>query len=238
MPAVEKRRSLREVAALVSPAALLAGQRSGGDQPHQRVGVIARAMRSPSPSRSRPAWRHRAARDSSLIAKAGVAPGVGTALAAVRRRAAGLCRAPPEPRGRRRRSIRSASWRPGGWRRAVRCRSTRRRRRAPAATLAREGRWPPRPSCSERPGRPARARARGRSPRLRSALTTLGNSAGSTSRMSRPHRDAAGVDLALDGARDLVARGQLVDESLAGGVQQPGALAADRLGHQEPVERR
>ena len=37
MPAVEKRRSLREVAALVGPATLLAGERSGGDEPHQRV---------------------------------------------------------------------------------------------------------------------------------------------------------------------------------------------------------
>ncbi len=46
---------------------------------------------------------------------------------------------------------------------------------------------------------------------------------------------ARGVDPALDGAGDLVARGELVDEALAGAVEQPGALAADRLGDEEPV---
>ena len=45
----------------------------------------------------------------------------------------------------------------------------------------------------------------------------------------------AGVELALDGERDLVARRELVHEPLAVAVVEQRALAADRLGDQEAV---
>ena len=78
-----------------------------------------------------------------------------------------------------------------------------------------------RPSCSARPARPGRARARGRVPASRSAAKTLGKWAGSTARMSSPTERSAGLLQArLDRARDLVARRELVDEALAAGVEQ------------------
>ena len=46
---------------------------------------------------------------------------------------------------------------------------------------------------------------------------------------------AGPVDRPLDRARDLVARRELVDEPLAERVEQARALAADRLGDEEPV---
>ena len=44
--------------------------------------------------------------------------------------------------------------------------------------------------------------------------------------------------LPLHGPRNLVARGELVDEPLAARVQQPRPLAADRLGDEEARRRR
>src|ERR1700761_6199248 len=43
MPAVEKRRSIREVQALVGTATLLASQRTRGDEAHERMGVAGEA---------------------------------------------------------------------------------------------------------------------------------------------------------------------------------------------------
>ena len=75
------------------------------------------------------------------------------------------------------------------------------------------------------PGRPRAARA-----------TTLGKCAGSIARMSSPtERSPVSSQPRLDRARDLVARRELVDEALAGGVVQRRALAADRLGDEEAL---
>ena len=49
-----------------------------------------------------------------------------------------------------------------------------------------------------------------------------------------PH--AGLLQLGLDGAGDLVAGLELVDEALAVGVEERGALAADRLGDEEAVD--
>ena len=79
----------------------------------------------------------------------------------------------------------------------------------------------------------------GSSPASRSAATTLGKCAGSIARMSRPTDAlAARVQPLLDRARHLVAGRELVHEALAGGVVERRALAADRLGHEEPLAAR
>ncbi len=54
--------------------------------------------------------------------------------------------------------------------------------------------------------------------------------------MSSPTDLAPGErHLALHGQGDLVARGELVDEPFAAGVEQQRALAADRLGDEEAI---
>ena len=82
----------------------------------------------------------------------------------------------------------------------------------------------------------ARARSPDRGPPRAARSTTLGNSAGSTARMSRSTLGRPlSSHLRPDRARHLVARRELLDEALAVGVQQGGALAADRLGDQEAL---
>ena len=92
----------------------------------------------------------------------------------------------------------------------------------PGPRCGRGGRWRCRPSRSARRGRRGRARVIGSSPASRSASTTLGKRPGSTWRMSRwTWGCAGGVHDAADGAGDLVARRELVDEALA--VRRRGA---------------
>ena len=53
--------------------------------------------------------------------------------------------------------------------------------------------------------------------------------------VERDRARAGALEQLVDRPRDLVARRELVDEALAVGVEQPRALAADRLGDQEPL---
>ena len=93
-----------------------------------------------------------------------------------------------------------------------------------------------RPSCSARPARPGPARAPGRDRRRAGRSRRSGSSAGSIARMSRPtERSPELLELGLDRPRDLIARCELVDEALAGGVEERRALAADRLGDEEAL---
>ena len=141
-------------------------------------------------------------------------------------------------RGGRTRSTPPASSRRAGWRRAGRCRRTPRPRTGRAATTCRRGPPRRRPSCSGRPARPGRARARGSMPTSASAAAMLGKRPRSSARMSRSTEGAPVASSSrLDRERDLVARRQLVDEALAGGVQELRALAAHGLGDEEAVAR-
>ena len=158
--AVERRVGVREVDALVRAAALLARERGGGDQARQRervAGQLAQALGV----RRRPARRQSAARVASRRRRRAARPARRPPRS---RGGAPARRAPPARRGGRGRSTRPASSTPAGWRRAARCRRIRRRRRGPAATRGRPGRSRRRPSCSGRPARPARGRARGSMP--------------------------------------------------------------------------
>ena len=53
--------------------------------------------------------------------------------------------------------------------------------------------------------------------------------------VERDRRGAGALEQVVDRQRDLVARRELVDEALAVGVEQPRALAADRLGDEEAL---
>ena len=73
-------------------------------------------------------------------------------------------------------------------------------------------------------------------PASASASTTLGNSAGSTSRMSSETEGAPVRSSRASIAGETSSRGsQLIDEALAVRVEQARALAADRLGDQEAL---
>ncbi len=77
-------------------------------------------------------------------------------------------------------------------------------------------------------------------PRLAQRSEDVGEAApGRASRRSRCDRlGAVGLEPVEDRRRNRVARGQLVGEAAAGGVEQGRALAAHRLGDQQPVEAR
>ena len=139
-------------------------------------------------------------------------------------------------RGARTRSTRPASWRPGGWRRAGRCRRSRPPRTGRGGWSARRGRRPRRPSCSARRAPRARVAARVEA-HVASAAATLGKRARSDRAHVQPDRVGALLAHALAatasatwsrGASSSTKRSPL-------GVEQPRALAADRLGDQEAL---
>ena len=81
-----------------------------------------------------------------------------------------------------------------------------------------------------------RARASGSKP----AVTAGGEHVGKRRRSSGAQVEPdvirpVGVDPVQDRLRHLVARGQLIGEPLAGGIEQLGALAPERLGEQGAV---
>ena len=215
-----------------APAALLAreaGGRSGG-----RAGRGRRAAREPL----------------GVAAQAGVAPergARGLARRLRRRRVAGSSRRRPAARARRRprarrggrtRSTRPASSTRAGWRRGGRCRRTRRPRTGRAATSARRGRWPRRPSCSGRRARPAAGRAPGRARRPRARRRCWGSARRRRCACrARPRaRRCARAPVWIASATSSRGASSSTKRSPSR-VQQRRALAADRLGHEEAVAR-
>ena len=167
--------------------------------------------------------------------RAGAAAG-GVARPRPARRCGSVARR-PRRRGPRTRSTRSASSRPAGWRRAspVHEHSPTAYRPGSVARAVEVGGDPAHHVVRRRRDR-APARARGRSRRGAAPRRRSGTAPGRP-RACRGSTDVAPVSAicALDRARHLVARRELVDEPLARGVEQPRALAADRLGDEEPV---
>ena len=135
-------------------------------------------------ARTRGDARHRAA---GLVCQRGGAVG-------------GVAAAPPRRRARRRPGIRAASWRPGGWRPARRCRRLRRRRTGRARRCGPRCRCGCRPCSSARPARPAGGRAPGRGP----------NSLSVAASVLEAGVDAVGIEVAqreVDAAAALAAGG-------------------------------
>ena len=150
-------------------------------------GSSSSASRAPSASRTMPASRHSASRVSrdrhrESASAAGASPARRRSAARRAPRSAG---APAEHE-----ALASASSRPAGWRRAGRCRRTRRRRRGPATVERAVEVGDDAAHHVVRGGRDRdRARASGRGPTSRSAATTFGKRAGST----RAHVEADDV---------------------------------------------